>query len=131
MIQALVKHGANVSGGDGTRFTPLHYAAMTGREAAVELLLQLGAHVDAVTSSGTTPLHYASYFGQLRAVAKLAEFGANLLRTSDAGTTPLAFATATSHAHQMQTAELLRRLLGVDAPAMDGLEVFATKTLHF
>merc|ERR1719329_1261269 len=101
---------------------------MTGREHAVEALLQLGAEVDAVTASGTSPLHYASYLGQLKAAAKLAEYGANLLLMSDAGTTPLAFATAK---REMQTAELLRRLLGVDAPAMDGLEVFATKTLHY
>ena len=44
------------------------------------------------------------------------------------GTTALTFATSQMH---LETAELLRRLLGVDAPAMDGLEVFAAKALHF
>ena len=150
MMAALVERGANASGVDGIGFTPLHYAAMTGRERAVEALLSKhSVLVDPLTCTGCSPLHFAAWGGHIKATAKLAEYGANLLLASDKGTTPLQMASAHAapsptspasargvpgmkHAPQhFQTAELLRRLLGVDAPAMDGLEVFAAKTLHF
>ena len=102
----------------------------SGRELAVEALVRLGAGVDALSSAGASPLHYAAYGGHLKATAKLAEYGANLLLPTNEGTLPIVFATHLNSNGHFQTAELLRRLMGVDAPAMDSIQVFATQALH-
>ena len=44
--------------------TPLHMAAMNGRESTIELLLHLGSQtLDAPDENGKTPLHLAIRFG--------------------------------------------------------------------
>ena len=78
----------------GAGRTPLHYAAMHGRVAAVEELVRQGASVrEKDIRGGYTPLHLAADAGQCEAICKLAALGAPLEALSNKGWTPLALAT--------------------------------------
>ena len=52
----------NVQNGDG--FTPLHVAAMWGREESVRELLERGADPEISDDEGMTPLDYAESEGR-------------------------------------------------------------------
>ena len=58
--------------------TPLHVAAINGRDAVVQMLVEAGADLEAVDkSNGRTPLHVAAYDGNEAMVKMLVEAGAN------------------------------------------------------
>ena len=74
--------------------TPLHYAAMHGRVAALEVLVKAGAALNEKdVRGGYTPLHLAADAGQCEAIARLVQLGAPLETRSPKGWTPLALAT--------------------------------------
>ncbi len=74
--------------------TPLHYAAMHGRVAALEVLVKAGAALNEKdVRGGYTPLHLAADAGQCEAIARLVQLGAPLETRSTKGWTPLALAT--------------------------------------
>ena len=73
--------------------TPLHYAALHGRAAAVEELIKQGAAHEAKDNrGGYTPLHLAADAGQCEVISRLCEMGADLEAVSTKGWTPLALA---------------------------------------
>ena len=73
--------------------TPLHYAALHGRSAAVEELIKQGAaHGACDNRGGYTPLHLAADAGQCEVISRLFELGADLEAVSIKGWTPLALA---------------------------------------
>lgn len=73
--------------------TPLHYAALHGRAAAVEELLKQGAaHGACDHRGGYTPLHLAADAGQCEVISRLFALGADLEAVSTKGWTPLALA---------------------------------------
>ena len=73
--------------------TPLHYAALHGRAAAVEELIKQGAGHEAKDNrGGYTPLHLAADAGQCEVISRLCEMGADLEAVSTKGWTPLALA---------------------------------------
>lgn len=73
--------------------TPLHYAALHGRAAAVEELIKQGAaHGAKDNRGGYTPLHLAADAGQCEVISRLCEMGADLEAVSTKGWTPLALA---------------------------------------
>ena len=64
-------HASDVRCADGR--TPLHWAAMTGANAAVRLLIsELGADIMAVDANGFTPLHHAAHGGYIETTSLLA-----------------------------------------------------------
>lgn len=74
--------------------TPLHYAAMHGRVAAVEVLVKAGAALNEKdVRGGYSPLHLAADAGQCEAITRLVQLGAPLETRSTKGWTPLALAT--------------------------------------
>ena len=74
--------------------TPLHYAAMHGRVAALKELVGGGAALEvADTRGGFCPLHLAADAGQCEAVAALAGLGACVEARTAKGWTPLVLAT--------------------------------------
>eukprot|EP00873_Tetraselmis_striata_P035024 jgi/Tetstr1/455288/TSEL_042124.t1 len=94
-LSSLLALGANPGLPDYLGRTPLHYAALHGRCAALRVLTAAGAPLDARDSrGGLTPLHLAADAGQCDAIAALAAAGAALNARNDKGLTPLGLATA-------------------------------------
>jgi len=82
--------GANVNIFEGTDgWTPLHWAAQSGRIGAIEALLAAGAHVDGADSSGWTALMWAATNGRAAVVAALLAAGADAHRVNNNGDTAL------------------------------------------
>lgn len=90
---ALVKHlidkDAEVN---KTGWTPLHYAATTGQDEIVKLLLDHSAYIDAASPNGTTPLMMAARGGNITTVKLLLDEGADLTLKNQLGLTAIDFA---------------------------------------
>lgn len=69
--------------------TALHFAALSGRANAVEVLVRRGADLDARDETGTTPLHDAGILGKSETIGILARRGADLDARDEKGKTPL------------------------------------------
>jgi ankyrin repeat protein len=82
--------------GDSTGWTPLHFAAARGQEAAVELLLEQGADADAADFNQATAMHLAAsreaYHPRL--LQALVDASANIGAEDKRGRTPLHWAAA-------------------------------------
>ncbi|MDR1310475.1 MAG: ankyrin repeat domain-containing protein [Burkholderiaceae bacterium] len=74
-IQALLARNAVVN---QPGWTALHYAAATGNEEIMRILLDKKAQVDATAPNGTTPLMMAARSGHIRAVKLLLDHGADV-----------------------------------------------------
>ncbi|HLR12315.1 MAG TPA: ankyrin repeat domain-containing protein [Burkholderiaceae bacterium] len=78
--QDIIRRGAMVN---RPGWTPLHYAASTGKVDTTKMLLEHGADVDARSPDGTTPLMMAAYSGSEAVVRLLLDAGADVhLRTA-------------------------------------------------
>jgi ankyrin repeat protein len=99
VIEALVKHGADVNAVCIGGFTPLHNACDQGTLKTVEYLIAHGAEVKAKDISGCTPLHAASARDLLGETDKeemikcLLAHGADVNAEMNNGMTPLDWAT--------------------------------------
>jgi ankyrin repeat protein len=71
IVHLLLSHGAdlNIRARDGA--TPLHYAAMTGKQDVVEALVEAGATIDFADLSGGSSLHTAAVYGHVPVVQYL------------------------------------------------------------
>jgi ankyrin repeat protein len=90
-VAALLKKGAQVN---RPGWSALHYAAASGDQAIVRLLLRHRANIDAGSPTGVTPLMIAAREGQEGAVALLLAGGANASLTSSDGMSAQQFAQA-------------------------------------
>uniref|UniRef100_A0A8C4THF0 Ankyrin repeat domain 27 n=1 Tax=Erpetoichthys calabaricus TaxID=27687 RepID=A0A8C4THF0_ERPCA len=77
----------NVSNQDG--FTPLHVAALHGRENLVSLLIAHGANINIENTHGATSLHLACQNGNLQTVRYLLGCNAKMNKKDHFGNTPL------------------------------------------
>lgn len=85
----LIKKGADIN---KTGWTPLHYAASSGKLTIISSLLELNAYIDAESPNGTTPLMMAAMYGSGEAVDLLLAEGADTRLKNQQGLTALDFA---------------------------------------
>ncbi len=76
MAALILRFGADVDAGRGTRWTALHFAAANGMLDAVEFLVANGANVQAKDGRGRTALSEAARFGRDDVAAVLANHAA-------------------------------------------------------
>lgn len=104
--EALLGKGAAVN---RPGWTPLHYAAASGRNEIVRLLLDRSAYIDAASPNSTTPLMMAARGGHIVTVKLLLDEGADESLKNDAGMMAMDFAARHNH---RDIAEGLARRLG-------------------
>ena len=90
LVQLLLDRNASASIADATGSTALYYAALSGGEAAVDLLKAaagdgFGAAVNAANANGETPLMAAAASGATEICALLIASGADLSAKATAG----------------------------------------------
>ncbi|MFQ6035973.1 MAG: ankyrin repeat domain-containing protein [Sedimentisphaerales bacterium] len=96
-VQLNISAGANVNAKDAMGYTPLFYAAQSGRNEVAELLITGGANVNVKDRTGNTPLHYAAVGGHYEVCKLLLSRGANAGARNLMGGTPMAMAKAEGH----------------------------------
>lgn len=72
--------------------TPLHCAALNGKEAVLRLLVEAGANLEAQDRAGDTPLLLAIRQGHASVVQSLLNIGASVSQGSASGRFPLGLA---------------------------------------
>jgi ankyrin repeat protein len=77
-VDALIKHGADVTAATRYGITPLNLAAVNGNAAILRKLLDAGADPNAATPGGETALMTAARTGSAEAVTLLLDRGANV-----------------------------------------------------
>ena len=94
--------------------TPLHWAAVQGNPASIQILLDADADVNALYQDGSTPLHLAtaSPFKGSGAILALLNAGAGAKSKDENGKTPWDIA------QDIQTAERYQSLLGAERRAV-------------
>ena len=80
-----------------TQFTALHYAAITGHIALLELLISHKADLNSRDKIKATSLHMASQEGHLPFVVTLLQAGADPLLPKDSGSVPIHRAAQGNH----------------------------------
>lgn len=89
-LESILLSGVAAGERDEAGWTPLHFAAFTGREDILRLLIQKGADANAASPLGLTPLHLAAQNNRTNTVRLLLDKGARPDARDAYGNTPLA-----------------------------------------
>uniref|UniRef100_A0A667X403 SH3 domain-containing protein n=1 Tax=Myripristis murdjan TaxID=586833 RepID=A0A667X403_9TELE len=82
---------------NGSRLSPLHYAALSGNKELISLLLEAQAAVDIKDHKGMRPLHYAAWQGKTEPMKMLLKAGSSVNGQSDEGQIPLHLSAQHGH----------------------------------
>jgi ankyrin repeat protein len=93
-VRALLDKGVEVN---QRGWTALHYAAASGNNDIVALLLDKSAYIDAESPNGTTPIMMAARGGHILTVKLLLDEGADATLKNGAGLTAIDFARMNNH----------------------------------
>ena len=93
-VEALLAKGAEVN---QPGWAALHYAAASGDNDIVQLLLDHFAYIDAESPNKTTPIMMAARSGHILTVKLLLDEGADATLKNDAGMTAIDFANKFNH----------------------------------
>ena len=90
MVRALVTAGSDVMARAKHGLTPLHWAAVQGNPASIQILLDADVNVNALYQDSSTPLHLAvaSPFIGSGAILALLNAGADAKSEDENGETP-------------------------------------------
>ena len=80
----------------------LHYAALSGSQSRVELLLKRGADITIKDAYNRTVLHFAAQSGNLKLVQWLVELGLNVNKKDELKRTALHFAAQSGNLKLVQ-----------------------------
>ena len=105
-IERLLAAGGDPNTAEWSGWTPLMYASIWDREAAVIVLLNAGADTNATDNDGQTALMYAAYEGFCGVIRLLLQAGADWTIVDNAGK------TASDVAKEMQKADAVALLEG-------------------
>ena len=90
IIKLLVESGANLNASDGTGWSPLTTAVVSGKLKIVSLLISYNLDVNVTTEKGLlSPIHLAGYHKHQDIMKLLIKSGANLNALDGAGYSPL------------------------------------------
>jgi hypothetical protein len=78
-------------------WTALHYAAASGSNDIVQMLLDKGADINARSPNNTTPIMMAAFGGHIYTVKLLLDSGADAMLKNDLGMTAIDFAVKYEH----------------------------------
>ena len=92
MAQNLIVKGARVDATVLNHLTPLHFAAIQGKQYIAALLIEQGANIDETDQLARTPLHYAVSCGHYDTSQFFIAHGADINSRDGNGATPLHFA---------------------------------------
>jgi hypothetical protein len=93
-VEALLAKGAEVN---RPGWTPLHYAAASGSNEIVSMLLEKSAYIDAESPNKTTPIMMAAWEGHILTVKLLLDEGADATLKNELGMTAIDFARHHHH----------------------------------
>lgn len=93
-VVALLAKGAEVN---RPGWTPLHYAAASGNNEIVQMLLDRSAYIDAESPNKTTPIMMAARGGHIMTVKLLLDEGADATLKNELGMTAIDFAEKNNH----------------------------------
>jgi ankyrin repeat protein len=93
-VEALIAKAAEVN---RQGWTALHYAASSGSNDIVKLLLDQSAYIDAESPNKTTPIMMAAYGGFILTVKLLLDEGADATLKNELGMTAIDFAEKGGH----------------------------------
>ena len=89
-VRSLLRNGEDVNAAQGDGTTALHWAALNGDVATLEVLLYAGATLEATTRlGGYTPLHLAARQGRRHAVSALLDAGSKANARTSTGVLPI------------------------------------------
>ncbi|WP_019141013.1 ankyrin repeat domain-containing protein [Noviherbaspirillum massiliense] len=92
--EALLARGAQVN---RPGWTALHYAAASGSDGIVQLLLKNSAYINAESPNKTTPIMMAAYMGHIQTVKLLLDAGADATLKNELGLTAIDIAQKSGH----------------------------------
>lgn len=114
-VRELVRKGADVNAAQPDGMTALHWSAVNGDIATMQVLLYAGANREPTTRlGGYTPLHLAAQNGKHDAVQLLIDAGSDVNAYTATGVTPLHFAAENGNPATVRI--LVERGAEVDAP---------------
>lgn len=93
-VEALLAKGAQVN---RPGWTPLHYAAASGNNEIVRMLLDRAAYIDAESPNKTTPIMMAARAGHILTVKLLLDEGADATLKNEQGMSAIDFAEKHNH----------------------------------
>lgn len=110
-----------------TGWTPLHYAAISGNQAVIRLLLEHYAYIDAESPNQTTPLMMAAMYGTSESVRTLLDAGADTSVRNVLGLSALDFA---ERADRTESRALIAKQLSVQSIRPAAVQSKPSRWLH-
>ncbi|KAG2456655.1 ANR42 protein, partial [Polypterus senegalus] len=98
-LEALLVNGANLSAKDDRGCTPAHIASAHGHSYTLQTILRSGVDANTPDKNNWKPVHYAAFHGRLGCLQFLLKWGASVDDVENNGNTPAHLAAMEGHLH--------------------------------